>query len=174
VAFSWTNPGNAVSDNATYAESPSMNGSATVNYTAYLQATNFGFSLPNSTINGIVLEVDKKASGDTAKGFIVDNSVQITFDNGVSFSATDLGDRTTHWGKTDAYATYGTSTELWGATPIYTEINSSDLGGGIVAQAGGAIPFVARIAYIDHMRMTVYYTVASGTIRLLASTGVGT
>lgn len=169
VAILWTDPTNATSSNDIYA-TVILNGALEPNYSQYLQGTNPSFSIPaGSTIDGIVLEVEKKSSGDTAKGFLVDSNVQITLDGGVSFSATNLADTVTHWSTTESYITYGSSTELWGLTPSVSDVNGTGFGGGIVVVAGGALPFVSRTASVDHMRVTVYYTEASGVSQIQAT-----
>ena len=58
----WTNPNNSkVSDNV-YAIVTNANCGIPTSH--YLKATNFGFSIPaGATINGIVVEIEKKHSG---------------------------------------------------------------------------------------------------------------
>ena len=67
----WSNPGNAVSSNNSYA-TVSLTGSVTPgSQSHYLFATQFGFSIPSGTINGIVVEVEKKSGGSNSKDLSV-------------------------------------------------------------------------------------------------------
>ncbi|MCC7301744.1 MAG: hypothetical protein IT233_03785 [Bacteroidia bacterium] len=122
--------------------------------TQCLFATNFGFSIPlSATINGIVAEVEKRSGPN---GQMQDNPVMI-LKNG-----TETG--TSHslpgnWGYTDQYYTYGSSTDLWGATWSPADINNSGFGLGFASISytcfGNNQPLVS---YIDHVRITIHYT----------------
>ena len=55
----WTNPMNATTSDNVYATISCPTG-----ISHYLKATNFGFSIPTgATINGIVVEIERKQSG---------------------------------------------------------------------------------------------------------------
>ena len=116
--------------------------------TNYLKATTFGFTIPlDATVNGIVVEVEKSTTLSTS---ITDNSVKIV--KGGSITGTELASAS-QWATADAYATYGTATELWGTTWTPTDINSGNFG--IVISGVAA---VAATAQIDHVRISIYYT----------------
>jgi hypothetical protein len=122
--------------------------------TYYLKSTNFGFSIPaGSMIDGILVEVAKSKYA----GSVVDNRVRIV--KGGIIGLTDKSDATI-WPDSASpayndYFSYGSSSDLWGETWTYTDINSSDFGFAISAVVGPAQP------YIDHIRITVTYTLAS-------------
>lgn len=58
-----------------------------------------------------------------------------------------------NWPQSDAYATYGSNTDLWGETWTVAQINSS--GFGVVLSAIGV---GSGTAFVDHIRITVYYS----------------
>lgn len=147
----WTNPDNAkVSDNV-YATAtlPNQN-----NISHYLKATNFGFSIPvGATINGILVEIENHKDNVT----VWDYEVKIIKSDG-TIGTTNKGKTSTSWLLTDSYFSYGSSSDLWNETWAYTDINDVDFGMVISAKApssGGAV------AYVDHIRITVYYTEGS-------------
>lgn len=161
----WSNPNNAkVSDNV-YATAIYNNA---VDDAHYLKATNFGFSIPaGATINGILVEVQKKL-GNAAES-AVDQFVKIV--KGGAVGATNKADTTTEWSTTEAYKSYGGSSDLWGTTWTPTDINASNFGFVITPQGGAGASVDAQV---DHIRITVYYTETSpGTMTGVQSmTGV--
>lgn len=139
-----TGPSNAQTSDNTYATSVLLLGQIT----NYLKATSFGFNIPlDATIDGIMVEVEKST---TIAVSLLDNSIKIV--KGNSITGTELSSGT-QWSTTDAYATYGGATTLWGTTWAPSDINSSTFG--IVVSA---VASVAATAQIDHIRITVYYT----------------
>jgi len=121
----------------------------------YLRATTFGFSIPsNATIVGIKVEIELAKSGGVPIGTIVDSSVKIVK------TGSEQGDENasmTSWPTGDTYFVYGGETDLWGLTWTYSEINASNFGVSIKAlEYSGEYPATARV---DHVRITVYYTI---------------
>lgn len=55
------------------------------------------------------------------------------------------------WPTSDAYATYGGATELWGQTWNLADVNATNFGAAIAARVQNGT------ARVDHMRLTVYY-----------------
>jgi len=113
----------------------------------YLVGTNFGFSIASdSTIDGMVVEWEKLrgAAGQT------DLAVRIV--KGGSIGTTDKSSADA-WPASDAYSSYGGTSDLWGLSWSPSDINASDFGAAIaVTQGGGASPAV------DHVRITIYFT----------------
>lgn len=133
----------------------------------YLKATNFAFAIPSTaTINGILVEV-LRTEGDAATANIFDNAVRIV--KGGVIGTHDKS-KLTEWDfptrpgdpflEDDEYTSYGGSTDLWGTTWTPTDINASTFGVAISAKGVGGTG--TSQAQIDHIRITVYYTVASG------------
>lgn len=144
----WGSPNNAQASDNVYA-------TCTIDAVAnshYLKATNFGFSVPiGATINGILVEVQKKKAGTA---LITDNMVNIVKSNG-SFGTTNKADTITAWPTSEAYASYGSSSDLWGETWTSADINNANFGVGISANFTISM---STNASIDYIRTTVYYT----------------
>lgn len=147
----WSNPTNVYSSDNNKA-SASIAGSNS----QYCKATNFGFSIPtDATINGIVVEGEIMRT--VAAGDCADYSIKCC--KGGTIQGNDnKRPITSYWPSSDTYVSWGNSTDTWGISWTYSDINATGFGFGIAAQATG----VAITAYIDHMRVTVYYTESGG------------
>jgi hypothetical protein len=144
----WNNPGNAITSNGQRASTTNTGGAGT--YSEYLQATGFGFSIPSgATVLGIVVAVQR----DDAQNNTSDQAVRIV--KGGVIGATDKSSGT-NWPTTEAYQSYGSSTDLWGETWTPADINSSNFGFVISARklAGGA-----QAERVNHIQITVHYSI---------------
>lgn len=158
-AAAWTSPSNAAASDGANATALLDPGGDTT--TQYLKATNFSFSIPaGATINGILLEVKKDG------GSIFDLGVQSV--KGGAIAGDDKADFVTDWSTYAgaSYASYGGAADLWGRTWAYSDINASTFGAVIDAQLDSA---GIQTAYIDHIRITVYYTAAAAGAALSPS-----
>lgn len=157
---SWTNTGNAaVSDNV-YASYGSLGGSSP-SYTDYLQATNFGFTVPGGvSITGIVAEVERSDPNQRT----ADYRIRI-----VKGGVIGTAERTTNsaYPPTDSYQTYGNSGDLWGDTWTDADINAPGFG---VAIAAFRSVNGVNAGRVDHIRITVYYNFIALPVRLSAFT----
>lgn len=126
--------------------------------TQCLTVTDFGFTIPaGAAIDGIVLEVEKKRSAGTG-GIVEDNGLQIM--KGGVLTGPNKSQYGVDWPLTDTYVSYGGSTDLWGTTWTPADISASDFG---VSLASISYICGATITTsIDHVRMTVYYSTATG------------
>jgi hypothetical protein len=160
-SFVWNNTVNIFSSDNTRARVDLDNNGDISNY---VTATNFVFAIPTgSVIDGIVIEIERSDNGGS--GNIKDNSVKII--KGGTILGTDKASGL-NWPSSDAYKTYGNATDLWGTTWTDADINSSNFGVSISAKrTGGSGNNQARI---DHIRITVYYTVTL-PVELLYFTG---
>jgi hypothetical protein len=146
----WIDPNNAKASDNAYASAANVN---TALYSHYLKATNFGFSIPTgATINGIVVEIEKKRGGYS----VFDEVVSIVKANG-TIGTTNKAINA-NWGTTDTYASYGSSSDLWGETWSSTDINNTNYGMVLEASLRAGIDGLQSTAYVDHIRITVYYT----------------
>ena len=157
----WNDPTYALTHNSQYAYATL--GAWEISY--YLEVTNFGFDIPPSaTINGIMVEVEKYEGG---LGYIYDNMVSIV-KGGVTQGGGSADPN--EWPSSPAYRNYGTPTNLWGQSWTACDINSPGFGFGISAEeTSGQLSY----AYIDHIRMKVFYTPSGGSCST-ASTSPGT
>lgn len=125
------------------------------NLAYYLLATGFGFAIPGTaTIDGIEVEVERKAS---AVSSVFDNEFHLIKAGVVDYSVNRAKAGT--WPTTEAYESYGGSSDMWGKAWTPAQINASDFGVALdcfnVATAGAD-------AFVDHVRITVHYTPAAG------------
>ena len=112
----WSNPSNITTE----AGNTACNIGATT-YSDWLRASNFGFQIPvGSTINGVVVEINNSALG------ISDSALYLVGSDGVNMG--DNKASSNIWGITASTATYGSSSDTWGATLSYAKINHSDFG----------------------------------------------
>jgi hypothetical protein len=161
----WANPSNAgASDNA-YAEfTDSGFGSD------YLKATNFGFAIDSgATINGIVAEFERKANsagGGGGGARILDQEIKLVKAGTIQSTNKSAG---ATWPTTDTYASFGGAADLWSGTWTPSDINNS--GFGVTIKAWGNRSDGSETGYVDHIRITVYYTVASSSTNPAALIG---
>lgn len=122
--------------------------------TQYLKASGFGFTIPNSSsITGIKVDVEKKATGINILANVKDNSVRLVK------AGTPVGSnyaKSSSWSSSSSYFTYGGNNDLWGTTWTRTDINSGNFGIAFSAEINGLISLLPS-AQIDHIRMTVYF-----------------
>jgi len=148
--IAWSNPGNIFSSNDVRADAVL----SPLEISEYLLASAFGFTIPaSSIILGIKAEIEKHQS--TGSGPIIDSSVRLFKGGGVVGNNQAAGT----WPSADAYTTYGVgTTDLWGETWTPDEINAANFGVGIAA-INSVSPGGAETARVDHVRITVYYSV---------------
>lgn len=142
----WQNPANAkVSDNVYSNITGGLDGGVS----HYLKATNFGFSIPDgATIDGIVVEIERYPSAASA---VSDYRVRIVKSGYIS--ATDRK-KAGFWSTTQAYYIYGSSSDKWGETWAPAVINASNFGVALSVDVEEG----RKKAYVDHVRIKVYYT----------------
>ncbi|UCH81010.1 MAG: hypothetical protein JSW20_14945, partial [Nitrospiraceae bacterium] len=149
---SWISPENAGAQDNSYASRNNLQNETTY----YLNATGYGFVIPvGSTINGILVEVDRYAADASA---INDAEVKIV-KGGVVGSQNKAAGGFWPTSDTDSYQAYGGSSDLWGETWTVADINSANFGVVLSATAGGT----KTTPYVDHIRITVYYTASSNS-----------
>jgi hypothetical protein len=139
----WTNPNNAkINDGVRTSVSLGAVGATS----DYLKATNFGFSIPDgATIDGILVEIEDRT---TSAG--LENEIKIVKADG-SIGAINKSTGVLLPTGTEAYVSYGSSSDLWGETWTPADINDADFGAVFSFIGIGTI-------YVDHIRITVYYT----------------
>jgi len=142
----WANPQNVTTSDDVSATAALSPGSP---LSDVLVANGFGFNVPAGvTINGIAVDIER-TSTNTGR----DLTVNLT-KNGTAAVGTSLAVTNVNWPSSDAVATYGNSTNLWGTTWTSSEINSPTFGLAISAQRNTGTPTPA----IDHITITVTYT----------------
>ncbi len=143
----WVNPSNAMASDNVYA---TVDLDAGISH--YLKATNFGFSIPtDAVINGVVVEVEKHMAPYFVN--VVDYSVRLV--KGGTISGNDKANPNT-WSTTDTYVDYGSPLDTWGLSLTPSDVNSANFGVAFSARAWWA--YVGIDGYVDHIRMTVFYS----------------
>lgn len=161
--LSWSNVNNILTSN---------NSRATVtvtsnNITNYLKATNFGFNVPAvAVIQGITVGIERNRSGGSG-GNIQDSEVKLVKSDG-SLGSTNKA-IATNWVTGEAYSNYGGAADLWGESWTPADINDPDFG--VVLSVVG-ISSSNRVANVDHMRITVTYTLGHPDFPILISSTV--
>lgn len=151
--YAWTTPGNITADDASYADTVDPGpGSGDSNW---LVGSNFGFAIPSTaTITGIVVTIEKYAATNGA----LDSQVKL-FDN----TSTPVGSNKAEggiWASTPTVSTYGSSSDVWGASLTPTIVNNSNFGVGIAA---GLFSNGTGNGHVDYIKMQVYYS-ADGAV----------
>jgi hypothetical protein len=174
TAYAWINPLNADGEDAinTISTMPGRK------RTQLLTSTQFGFVSsvtpgdipPTATISGIVVQVKRKAS----TGKVNDFSVLIV--KGGTAGGTQKATATL-WPASLTYATYGSSSDLWGLSWTVADITAANFG--VQIQARGKTTGT-NTAEIDNIKITVYYnqtkyySKATGSLATLATWGTNT
>ena len=147
LGTAWSNPGNVTAADASEA-SATLAGLGTTNY---LLATGFGFAIPGgATINGVAVEVKRRSGLGTS---ISDAGVSLAKAGSITGTPQIVGG---FWPTVAAYQSYGGASDLWGAAWSAADVNGSGFGAGVGCSAGAS----GDTAYVDHVRITVYYTAA--------------
>jgi fibro-slime domain-containing protein/LPXTG-motif cell wall-anchored protein len=149
----WSHPERAETDNGSYATTTITNSS---NTSEYLKVYDFDFTIPsNATINGIEVEIERHeaCAEQSCTSHIRDYRVRLI--KAGTIGSTDYAKTTTNWGSSDSDAVYGGSGDLWGTTWSASDINHHDTGVvlSVTRTTGGD-----RTAYVDYIKMKVYYT----------------
>ncbi len=154
--LAWTTPTNVYTSNDGRATAALTNPPTT---TQYLVATGFNFALPaDSLIQGIQVSIERSA---TIAASARDNSVKIV--KGGTATGTDKASASS-WPTTDAYASYGSTSDLWGTTWTAADINAANFGVAISAIRTANSPTVR----VDHITVTVTYCAPTGSVTVNA------
>lgn len=146
--YAWTSPTNIYTSNNVYAY-------VDLDYdelTELLRASTFDFSIPGgATIDGVVAEFEKKADLEYTEDYECKILKQGT-EQGDNKAKTGVD-----WPSSDTYVSYGGASDMWGVTLSPAEVNATNFGVSISATYIGE-EGEASILEVDHVRITVYYT----------------
>lgn len=150
----WANVTNTTSSNNSYAATSEF--SSGQSPTRYIKLTNFGFSIADTQIDGIQVDVERKSSRATVK----DSVVKLVI--GGTVSGSNLADAT-NWPGSDTNKTYGGATTLWGLTPSVADVNGSGFGVVIsVAWVSGIGKANSAQGQIDLVTITITSSTGGG------------
>jgi hypothetical protein len=141
----WTNPDNMHAQDDTPADGD-LNDS--------VDQVNLGFAGLSGTINGVLVEIDAYKDS-TRNNNITANLLNVGTCTAKATAVLPTSD-------TDTYQQLGGSTDTWACTALTpANVNSTSFGVNILAtKSGGANPS-AGTYHVDHVRITVYYTVSA-------------
>jgi len=163
----WVDPDNAGADDAAYASITAATFDTNDESLALL-ATNFNLGVPaGATIDGVVVEIERYY----ADGTVVDYQARLYSGGALYGDAKAAG---VNWGvypSSVGIVTIGGATDKWGATLDSDIVNNAGFGVAYVCQATGT----NSDAFVDYIRMTVYYTAGAQTFpQSVVATAVGT
>ena len=159
----WTTPENITSTGTPYAtlNLPS-NGT-----THYLYGSNYGFAIPSgAAINGIIVYINKGVGASTNS--IADNVVSLV--KGGTVTGSNLKSAASWPSNSIGLSTYGSTSNLWGATWTADDINSSGFGVVISAVSSSGS---TRTLNVDYMQISVNYT-SNGVMNWYTASSGGT
>lgn len=150
--LAWSNPTRVTGSDNQHATRV-MNGTAATNY---LRANDFDFTVPaGATVLGIRFEIERsRSSGGGTSNEIRDNEVKVVKADGTVGAVNKFS--ASNWPTSDAYASYGDTTDLWGERWRAADINDSDFGV-VLSARGASATGTNRTAQVDHVRATVWY-----------------
>jgi len=146
---SWIQPGSARITDQAYSTWTS-DGSEVLS--AFLVATNFGFTLPGASVEGIQVQIVRKA-GSLFSSTVEDNVVQLIKTGSAQGENKALIGAS--WSTSDTTVTYGGSSDLWGLSFNVNDVNASDFG--VRLQTEVNTPSDANPANVDSFAITVYF-----------------
>ena len=120
-----------------------------------VSSTGFGFSLPSTaTVTGIVVSIVRHIGSGNNNG---DTTVKL-IKGGVAVGNNKASNTT--YPTTDGTATYGSSSDLWGSSFLYSDINASNFG----VQFQPTTPNSNGVSvFADSITVTVYYYTNTAT-----------
>lgn len=156
----WGGPANARTSNNSYATA-NVDGTTS----RYLQCTGYNFAIPTgATITGITVRVERRSSS-TANGGSRDAAMRLV--KAGLIGATDRATATIYT-TADVIEAHGGATDLWGTTWTPAEINAANFGAAFAATKPSATG-AAHTIRVDHISITVDYTLTPGTYTMTAS-----
>lgn len=154
----WSNPGNVATSNDVRAIASS--GGATSHY---LNCSNFGFAIPaGSTINGVTVSIERMSNRLTAVRYAIDSTVSLV--KGGTVSGSNKADLVAKWPLTEAVATYGGASDLWGLTLTDSDVNASTFG--VVLSAFVTHDIASTSGQVDFISITIDYTAGAAGVSI--------
>ena len=155
---SWIDPGNITADDATRASVTLTTGTPESDY---LVASNFGFSIPaGAAIDGVLVEAEARTRTSPDDAYFSAKQLLSGGFTGSSGTGTMNSDLL---GTTDAIYTNGGATDKWTIPTYLTPTNVNDSSFGFRFSVG--VQTIDQDVQVDQVRITVYYTEASGGAR---------
>lgn len=167
--ITWTSPGSITASDDVYATS----NIDAYQDTYYLQATNFGFSIPaGATIDGVTARIEiKRGSGSGNRGIPEWNVVQLIVGgtkSGTNNASQHVGEITE---TVDTNYDFGGVSDGWGLSLTTSDVNATDFGFAIkILETDGVYDVLLSV---DSMQLTITYTAGAepvGQVQIKAGT----
>jgi hypothetical protein len=144
-SVAWQNVDNARLSDDQYADTASAMASGKI--TNLLKVSAFSFALPaNAVVTGVQVDIERSAPA----GAIKDQEVRVQVGGKPSPNALD---KSAAWDTSDASASYGGPSELWGEAEIkVSDVNATDFGVSLTATATAS-----DTPKVDAISITVYF-----------------
>lgn len=140
----WSNPTNVYTSNDSRATAVLTAGQTT----HYLDCTTFGFAVPTgATITGITVSIERSG---TVSNDAADTTVQLI--KGGTAQGNNKASAS-KWPTTDAVATYGGAADLWGLALTASDVNATNFG--VTIRANATAGSTVRV---DHVQITVHFS----------------
>ena len=165
--IAWTNPGNILTNNNSYATVVLPNNTSVSNY---LRSSGYSFgSIPaNATINGIQVTMGKFASNVSGSTRFRDNEVRLV--KAGTVVGTNKANAGVDWPQAEAASTYGTTSDLWGTTWTVADLTNANFGAALSGLNATGVGN-SYTGSVDYMQITVTYTVPGSLNWYTASSG---
>lgn len=173
----WNNPGNIVSDNASYASSTAVGGGGT---TETLKATNFGFvsgDFPSGwTITGLEVEIERYAFDN---GCTTRDSVVQFYDASGTLTGSNFADTATNYPASATIKAYGGAGNMLGTSLTASDLQDADFGVALKCVGTGGTGSDYSQPLVDYIRVRAHLTpppsgysiVGIGTVAETTATG---
>lgn len=169
TSYNWSNASNVLTDNSSAATATIVGANNTTNV---LRLTNFGFSIPSGTvINGILMQVRMQGTNGKSR----DQTIQLRKAAGAV--GNNKARSKSNWPKNAAKEVrFGGSSDLWGTTWTFSDINNSAFGIDIAAKCrrGTAVARVEYVSITVFYDQSLYYSKSTGNLHTLATWGTNT
>ncbi|KAB1154125.1 beta strand repeat-containing protein, partial [Flavobacterium luteum] len=165
----WSNPSNALTNNATTASITLADAGKVSNY---LMSSNHSFAIPsNAIIQGINVTINKYASNIVTVTQLKDNEVKLVK------AGTVVGDNKANtgaaWPQTEQASTYGSPIDLWGTSWTAADINNANFGVALSVKNTAVLYYVQYSGEVDDITIEVTYGLP-GTLNWYTASSGGT
>ena len=152
----WSNPGNIVSDNASYASSTAVGAGGT---TETLKATNFGFvsgDFPAGwTITGLEVEIERYAFDN---GCTTRDSVVQFYDASGTLTGSNFADTATNYPASATIKAYGGAGNMLGTSLTASDLQDADFGVALKCVGNGGTGSDYSQPLVDYIRVRAHLT----------------
>lgn len=153
--IAWRNTDRVKLDNGLEADCPNLGAGGTSEFSQRLDLTNFGFSVPAGTVDGIEARYECRSHNTATALECKDNIIKLIVGGSVTG---DNKAESQSWGGADhitpTVESRGGIADDWGAGPSVAQVNASNFGFSIKVNQVNSAPD----CYIDYCQMRIRYT----------------